>query len=102
MLSQTLVTLALAASSSAHFILQWPPTAGFDDDAEPTAPCGGATVQVNSSSPQVQVDRFAISIFSSHPAGTWQFRVRGIWDIAVMSPILLIPAAGTRMLIAWF
>lgn len=74
MLSRIVLTLALAATTSAHFVLQWPPTAGFIDDDEPNAPCGGATVQVNSSSPQVQVDRFAVSIFSTHPAGTWQFR----------------------------
>ncbi|WPG97758.1 Hypothetical protein R9X50_00053900 [Acrodontium crateriforme] len=75
MLSKSLLVLAATASlASAHFILYYPPTAGFDDDNEPNGPCGGATVQVNSSSPQIQVDRFAISIFSSHPTGSWTFR----------------------------
>ena len=75
MWSQLVATLAFTSLSSAHFILQWPPTAGFDDDAEPDSPCGGATVQVNSSSPKVQVDQFAVQIFSSHPEAQWAFRV---------------------------
>ena len=74
MLSQTLLALATAATTSAHFVLNWPPTAGFIDDDEATGPCGGATVTVNSSSPEVQVGRFAAQIQSSHPTGNWQFR----------------------------
>jgi hypothetical protein len=74
MLTQTLLALATAATTSAHFILNWPPTAGFVDDTEATGPCGGATVTVNSSSPEVQVGRFAAQIQSSHPTGNWQFR----------------------------
>ena len=74
MLSQTLLALATAATTSAHFVLNWPPTAGFLDDEEANGPCGGATVTVNSSSPEVQVGRFAAQIQSSHPTGNWQFR----------------------------
>lgn len=74
MLSQTLLTLATAATTSAHFVLNWPPTAGFLDEEEVNGPCGGATVTVNSSSPEVQVGRFAAQIQSSHPTGNWQFR----------------------------
>lgn len=75
MLLPTLVNIvALSAVSSAHFILHWPPTAGFDDDEQPTGPCGGADVVVNASAPQVQVDRFAVQIQNTHPAGSWQFR----------------------------
>jgi hypothetical protein len=74
MLTQTLLALATAATTSAHFVLNWPPTAGFIDDDEATGPCGGATVTVNSSSPEVQVGRFAAQIQSSHPTGNWQFR----------------------------
>ena len=69
-----LTTLALAGVSTAHFILLWPPTAGFDDDLEPTVPCGSFTPEVNSTSPEVQTDRFAISIKNVHPVGQWSFR----------------------------
>lgn len=74
MLSQTLLAFGLAATTSAHFILQWPPTAGFLDEQQVDGPCGGATVTVNETSPEVQVDRFAVQIQSSHPHGNWQFR----------------------------
>jgi hypothetical protein len=74
MLTQTLLALATAATTSAHFVLNWPPTAGFVDDDEPTSPCGGASVIVNETSPEVQVGRFAAQIQSSHPTGNWQFR----------------------------
>ncbi|KAK3661301.1 hypothetical protein LTR56_000424 [Elasticomyces elasticus] len=74
MLSQLLLTAVGASLASAHFILEYPPTARFIDDSEPDSPCGGATVTVNSTSPQVQVDQFAISIMSTHPQGEWQFR----------------------------
>jgi hypothetical protein len=33
--------LALAPLASAHFLLNWPPARGFDDDKAPTFPCGG-------------------------------------------------------------
>lgn len=65
--------LAFTALTSAHFVLDWPPTAGFDDDNESNSPCGGATVSVNSSSPQVNVDRFAASITVTHPSGNFAF-----------------------------
>ncbi|OQN95306.1 hypothetical protein B0A48_18463 [Cryoendolithus antarcticus] len=74
MLSFTVLTLALAGASTAHFVLNWPPTAGFIDDSESNGPCGGAVVTVNSSAPEVQVDRFAIQVLSTHPEGQWQFR----------------------------
>ncbi|KAH9824613.1 GPI anchored protein [Teratosphaeria destructans] len=74
MLRKILITLGAASISSAHFILQWPPTAGFDDEAESKSPCGDATITVNSSSPEVQVSQFAVSIKNTHPTGQWQFR----------------------------
>ncbi|TKA72133.1 hypothetical protein B0A55_06360 [Friedmanniomyces simplex] len=74
MLSRLLFAAAGASLISAHFILQWPETAGFDDDAEPQSPCGGATAILNSTSPQIHVEQFAISILSTHPEAEWQFR----------------------------
>lgn len=68
------LTLAAASLGSAHFVLNWPPTAGFDDANESNGPCGGATPVINGSTPEIQVDRFAVQILSTHPAGTWSFR----------------------------
>jgi hypothetical protein len=33
-----------ATQGSAHFLLNYPPTIGFDDSLEATAPCGSFTV----------------------------------------------------------
>ncbi|TKA30023.1 hypothetical protein B0A50_02742 [Salinomyces thailandicus] len=74
MQQQLLLALATATLSSAHFVLLWPPTAGFDEDTLSNGPCGGAQVAVNDSSPSVQIDRFAISIQNTHPEGEWLFR----------------------------
>lgn len=74
MIRSLLLTLAAARLGAAHFLLKWPVTAGFIDDDEPNAPCGGATVVVNDTAPEISVDRFAVAIFSSHPAGNWTFR----------------------------
>lgn len=73
MVRTLLLSLAAASLSTAHFILHYPQTAGFVDDNEPESPCGGATVVVNDTAPEIQVGRFAMHIFSSHPAGSWLF-----------------------------
>jgi hypothetical protein len=74
MWSPLLIIVGLAALSSAHFILHWPYSAGFDDDLEATSPCGSFKPEVNSSNPDVQVDRFAVFIQNVHPVGEWSFR----------------------------
>jgi hypothetical protein len=74
MWKQALSTLLFSGLTTAHFILLWPPNAGFNEDKEPTYPCGGYTPDVKNSSPDVQVDRFAISIQNVHPVGEWSFR----------------------------
>lgn len=73
MVRSLIVGLMAATLTSAHFTLNWPPTAGFDDENEPNAPCGGATVTVTDDSQEINVERFPVSIFSSHPAGSWSF-----------------------------
>ncbi|KIW90061.1 uncharacterized protein Z519_09492 [Cladophialophora bantiana CBS 173.52] len=68
----------LAASSlcaSAHFILQYPTSLGFDDGTEATAPCGGFDVTFNSSDDSIPVGGFPVSMLSTHPAADWLFRV---------------------------
>ncbi|EMC96688.1 hypothetical protein BAUCODRAFT_34074 [Baudoinia panamericana UAMH 10762] len=99
MLFKTLLGLAVASLTSAHFILQWPPTAGFDDDLEPNAPCGGANVVSNSSNPQVQVGQFALSILNTHPAGEWLFRATtdtvGLSNFTTISPIVNTTGVGS-------
>ncbi|KEF53545.1 uncharacterized protein A1O9_10520 [Exophiala aquamarina CBS 119918] len=64
-----------ALCSSAHFILQYPTSLGFDDDAEGNGPCGGFDVVFNTTTDDsVPVDSFPVSMLSTHPATDWLFR----------------------------
>ncbi|EXJ90085.1 hypothetical protein A1O3_03154 [Capronia epimyces CBS 606.96] len=72
---QLLFSILVASSlASAHFILQYPRSLGFDDDTEGTAPCGGFDFSFNSSDDSVPVDGFPVSMLSTHPAADWLFR----------------------------
>ncbi|KAI5358058.1 hypothetical protein Slin15195_G063880 [Septoria linicola] len=73
MVRSLLVGLAAATLTSAHFTLNWPQSAGFDDENQPNGPCGGVDVTVGDDSQEITVDRFPVSIYSSHPAGSWSF-----------------------------
>lgn len=69
-----IAVLLFSTLTTAHFILLWPPNAGFNEDKEPTSPCGGFTPDVNSSATDVHVEKFAVSIQNVHPEGQWGFR----------------------------
>ncbi|RAL68412.1 hypothetical protein DID88_007143 [Monilinia fructigena] len=70
-----LISLAtVIAQCSAHFILNWPVTYGFDDDAEGTAPCGGVSVAYDHNVTEFHVDGDSIAMTSTHPTTTWLFR----------------------------
>jgi len=60
--------------SRAHFLLNYPPSLGFDDGTEGTAPCGGFAVAFNGSEPTVPVDGFPVAVLSTHPQAQWLFR----------------------------
>jgi hypothetical protein len=66
--------VAFSQFTAAHFLLNYPPTLGFDDSIEGTSPCGGFPVVFNSSDVQVQVDGFPIALRSTHPEADWLFR----------------------------
>jgi hypothetical protein len=68
--------LALAVSqSSAHFLLNYPPTIGFGDTLELTPPCGGFTVDfIEDNVTDFHVDGDAIAVTSIHPQSIWLFR----------------------------
>ena len=69
-----LVIAALSNVAFAHFILQYPPSLGFDDSIEGTAPCGGFPVVFNSSDANLPVGAFSTSMLSTHPQAQWLFR----------------------------
>ncbi|MCJ1279399.1 hypothetical protein MMC21_007223 [Puttea exsequens] len=72
----TLFLLLLAISpSKAHFVLNYPPTIGFDDDTEGQAPCGGPAVDFNTNNvTDFHVSGDSIALKSTHPAANWLFR----------------------------
>lgn len=75
MRSQILQSLALlAVGAQAHFILNYPTSLGFDDDKEPTAPCGGFDVVFADNDTSVQVGGFAVALLSTHPSADWLYR----------------------------
>jgi len=71
-----LLALVLVISpSTAHFMLNYPPTIGFDDSLEHTSPCGSFTVQFSTDNvTDFHVDGNAIAVTSIHPQATWLFR----------------------------
>ncbi|UKZ76976.1 hypothetical protein TrVFT333_004692 [Trichoderma virens FT-333] len=69
--------LSLASLSSAHFLMNYPKSIGFDDDKEGTAPCGGFTPDLSSGSKQLvdfHVGGDSLAVKSTHPQSTWLFR----------------------------
>lgn len=67
-----LLGLATASLTTAHFQLNWP-AGGFDEETQNAGPCGGVTPEVATDSPEVTVDQFAVSMFTSHPTGSFSF-----------------------------
>lgn len=74
LLSLYCLILAVRQSSS-HFLLNYPPTIGFDDNLEATPPCGSFTVDfAKDNVTDFHVDGNAIAMMSIHPEATWLFR----------------------------
>jgi hypothetical protein len=66
---------ALAAQSSAHFLLNYPPTIGFDDSLEATAPCGSFTIDFSTDNfTNFYVGGSEVAVTSIHPQANWLFR----------------------------
>ena len=65
---------ALLVVSSGHFVLNYPPSLGFDDSVEATGPCGGFPIVFNASDTSVPVDGFTAAMFTTHPQTQWLLR----------------------------
>ncbi|OXV10768.1 hypothetical protein Egran_01471 [Elaphomyces granulatus] len=69
------LALAMISPSAAHFLLNYPPTIGFDDSLESTPPCGSFTVMFSTDNvTDFHVTGNAIAVTSIHPQATWLFR----------------------------
>lgn len=61
--------------STAHFLLNYPPTIGFDDSLEATPPCGSFTVDFSTDNvTDFHVGGDSLAMTSIHPKATWLFR----------------------------
>ena len=70
--------LLLGCVASAHFVLQYPGSLGFDDDEEPNAPCGGEDITFDQNVTAVPVGGFPVVLLTTHPQA--QFLYRGTLD----------------------
>ena len=65
----------LVGQSTAHFLLNYPPTIGFDDSLEATPPCGSFTVDFSTDNvTDFHVGGDSLAMTSIHPQATWLFR----------------------------
>jgi hypothetical protein len=61
--------------STAHFLLNYPPTIGFDDALEATPPCGSFTLDFSTDNvTNFSVGGDSLAMTSIHPKATWLFR----------------------------
>lgn len=69
------LTVVLVGQSTAHFLLNSPPTIGFDDSLEATPPCGSFIVDFSKNNvTDFHVGGDSIAVTSIHPMAIWLFR----------------------------
>ncbi|KAI9051443.1 hypothetical protein LZ554_004489 [Drepanopeziza brunnea f. sp. 'monogermtubi'] len=74
-LSSALAASLLLSQTSAHFLLNYPTSVGFDDEVESSAPCGGFPVDFSTAEiTQFHVSGDTIALRSTHPTTSWLFR----------------------------
>ncbi len=69
------LAVVFVGQSTAHFLLNSPPTIGFDDSLEATPPCGSFTVDFSKDNvTNFHVGGDFVAMTSIHPMATWLFR----------------------------
>ena len=69
------LVVLLISQSTAYFLLNYPPTIGFDDSLEGTPPCGDFTVNFSTDNvTDFHVGGDALAMTSINPQATWLFR----------------------------
>ncbi|KAK0622625.1 hypothetical protein B0T14DRAFT_494251 [Immersiella caudata] len=66
-ITKTLLLLALAAPYSTHFVLEIPPSIGFQDTKEATAPCGGFEITSRNAVTDWPIAGAPLKVISTHP-----------------------------------
>jgi hypothetical protein len=71
----SLVAAIFISQSTAHFLLNYPPTIGFNDALEGNAPCGSFTPDFSTDTvTDFHVAGDSLAMTSIHPEATWLFR----------------------------
>jgi hypothetical protein len=93
----TILLSAMFGLTNAHFLLNYPTTIGFDDDAEGEAPCGGQTVSFSTVT-NFYVGGDYIALTSTHPTAHWAFRATldqtATSNFTYLSPVVSQAALG--------
>ena len=66
--------LVLACTTSAHFLLNYPPTLGFDEKTEGESPCGEADIKFADNDTTIPIGGFPVALQSTHPQAQWLYR----------------------------
>ncbi|KUJ17379.1 uncharacterized protein LY89DRAFT_684441 [Mollisia scopiformis] len=70
---QILTLLLLVSTTTAHFILNYPTTLGFNQNAEDDSPCGGATISFTNTT-AFHLSGDAIAVTTLHPQSNFLYR----------------------------
>lgn len=79
--SQLSAIIGMAAVANAHFVLQYPNSLGFDDDAETTVPCDGFDATNRTGASSFPLSGEAIQILTTHPDVVFDFNVALVSDL---------------------
>ena len=64
----------LAALGCAHFVLQSPPSTGFDDTKEAQSPCGGFDINNRSTVTNYPVAGYPFTLLTTHSQSLFEYR----------------------------
>ncbi|KAF1996689.1 hypothetical protein P154DRAFT_623023 [Amniculicola lignicola CBS 123094] len=66
--------LAILSTASAHFVLETPPSIGFNDVKEAEAPCGGFDVKNRDKVTEWPVGGYPVYVQSTHTRAKWTYK----------------------------
>lgn len=71
----------MAGLASGHWVLQSPPSLGFNDATEGQAPCGGSDPTSRDKVTEWPSGGVPVSILSTHPTASWNFRAFPVGNV---------------------
>ncbi|KAI9766118.1 MAG: hypothetical protein M1839_005025, partial [Geoglossum umbratile] len=92
-----LLSVYLAASSRAHFVLQSPPPIGYDDAKEAQSPCGGFDIGSRNAVTSYPVAGYPFYLITTHPQSVFEYRAALLNDTGTwvdLIPVVLESSVG--------